>query len=137
MNLFSKGLDKKEGKRFLRFAAVGAVNTGISFALYAVLVWRDVHYMLSGTIAYIVGIAVSYLLSTKFVFQRKRTADNLMKFVSVYLSALLINLGLLYLAVDIIGISKIVGQLAVTGTVLFYNYFLQKIWAFRKESEKY
>lgn len=135
MRFFSEGFKNGEWKRFLRFAGVGAINTGVSFLIYVVLVKSNLHYILSSIVAYIAGIAVSYLLNTFFVFQEKRTASNLFKFVSVYLTALLINLTLLYLAVDIIGISKIMGQIAVTALVLFYNYFLQKIWTFRKKTE--
>ena len=119
-----------ENKRFLKFAIVGVSNTAISFLVYVVLVKLSLYYILASIISYIAGILNSYILNTAFVFKEKKTKKNLFMFSSVYLSALLINLSLLYIMVDVFGIGPITGQILVTGLVMIYNYIMQKKWTF-------
>ena len=119
-----------ENKRFLKFAIVGVSNTAISFLVYVVLVKLSLYYILASIISYIAGILNSYILNTAFVFKEKKTKKNLFMFSSVYLSALLINLSLLYIMVDVFGIGPITGQIFVTGLVMIYNYIMQKKWTF-------
>lgn len=119
-----------ENKRFLKFAIVGVSNTALSFLVYVVLVKLSLYYILASIISYIAGILNSYILNTAFVFKEKKTKKNLFMFSSVYLSALLINLSLLYIMVDVFGIGPITGQILVTGLVMIYNYIMQKKWTF-------
>lgn len=119
-------------KRFLRFAAVGLVNTAASFLVYITLLQFQVFYIFASVIAYITGIGISYLLNTAFVFKSQKRKSTAYKFAAVYLSALLINLSMLYLFVDILGIHPVLGQILVTSAVLFYNYVLQSIWTFKR-----
>ncbi|MBP2028329.1 putative flippase GtrA [Acetoanaerobium pronyense] len=119
-----------ENKRFLKFAIVGVSNTAISFLVYVVLVKLSIYYILASIISYIAGILNSYILNTAFVFKEKKTKKNLFMFSSVYLSALLINLSLLYIMVDVLGVGPITGQILVTGLVMIYNYIMQKKWTF-------
>ncbi|WP_313569077.1 GtrA family protein [Acetoanaerobium noterae] len=127
-------INKIKDSSFLGFALVGAINTGFSFIIYILLLRLDLYYILASILAYIAGIAVSYLLNTKFVFKEEKTIKNLSKFVSVYLTALVINTGLLYALVNLIGFNPVLGQIGVTCLVLFYNYVLQKLWTFKKAS---
>ena len=127
-------INKIKDSSFFCFALVGAINTGFSFIIYILLLRLDLYYIIASVLAYIAGIAVSYLLNTKFVFKEEKTIKNLSKFVSVYLTALVINTGLLYALVNLIGFNPVLGQIGVTCLVLFYNYVLQKLWTFKKAS---
>lgn len=127
-------INKIKNSSFFGFALVGAINTGFSFIIYILLLRLDLYYIIASVLAYIAGIAVSYLLNTKFVFKEEKTIKNLSKFVSVYLTALVINTGLLYALVNLIGFNPVLGQIGVTCLVLFYNYVLQKLWTFKKAS---
>ena len=129
-----KLINKIRNNTFIGFAVVGAINTGFSFIIYLLLLKLDLYYISASVIAYISGIAVSYILNTKFVFRQEKTFANLSKFVSVYLTALVINISLLYFLVNIVGFNPVVGQIGVTCIVLFYNYVLQKLWTFKKAS---
>ncbi len=129
-----KLINKIRNNTFIGFAVVGAINTGFSFIIYLLLLKLDLYYISASVIAYIAGIAVSYILNTKFVFRQEKTFANLSKFVSVYLTALVINISLLYFLVNIVGFNPVVGQIGVTCIVLFYNYVLQKLWTFKKAS---
>lgn len=132
-----KLINKLRRSDFVGFAIVGAINTGFSFIIYLLLLKLGLYYILASIVSYMAGIIVSYILNTKFVFKEQKTMSNLSKFVSVYLTALIINLSLLYFLVDIIGMNPVLGQIAVTLLVLFYNYILQKFWTFKKASSNW
>lgn len=117
--------------QFIRFCIVGAVNTGISLLVYALLLKLQVHYLAASTLAYIAGLINGYIFSSSFVFKKKFKLQQGVKFVTVYLSSLLINLALLYIFVDVFHLSELLGQTIVTGINVVYNYFINKFWTFK------
>ena len=52
----------------LRFLAAGALNTGLTYMLYLLLL-QAFAYAVSYSVAFVVGIGLSYLLNRWFVFQ--------------------------------------------------------------------
>jgi putative flippase GtrA len=126
-----KLLMKKYGQ-FIKFCIVGVTNTGISLAVYALLLKLNIHYLAASTIAYLAGILNGYILSTSFVFKNKFNILQGLKFLGVYLSSLLINLMFLYILVGVFHVSAFYGQVIVTLFNVIYNYFLNKIWTFKR-----
>ncbi|WP_368042572.1 GtrA family protein [Ectobacillus sp. JY-23] len=117
--------------QFIKFCIVGVTNTSISLIVYYFLLNADVPYLLASTLAYCAGLLNGYLLSSSFVFKQKRTAGQALKFISVYISSLLINLLLLFCLVDVFIISEFPAQVIVTFFNVFYNFILNKLWTFK------
>jgi putative flippase GtrA len=70
-------------KRFLIFCAVGILNSAASYAVY----WALLHvapYMYAYTIAYAVGLAISYVLNALLVFGRRLEPKTAITFPLVY-----------------------------------------------------
>jgi putative flippase GtrA len=124
-------MKNRDLKQFFLFCCVGGSNTIISLIAYYILLKIGINYLLSSTLAYGVGIVNGYILSTKFVFSKDRELTSMVKFVCVYLSSLVINLSLLYILVDKLGVSKYIAQLPVIGLNVIYNYIINKIWTFK------
>lgn len=118
--------------QFIKFCIVGVSNTAISLIAYYILLNLGVYYLLASTISYCVGILNGYIFSSSFVFKRTMNLKLALKFISVYLSSLLINLLVLYIFVDIFGISEFIAQVMVTLINVIYNYLLNKLWTFRQ-----
>lgn len=55
----------------------------------------------------------------------------MMKFFIVYISALFINLGIMYICVDCYNMNKLIAPIIAIGVGTIYNYTLNKIWTFR------
>jgi putative flippase GtrA len=125
---------KKYGQ-FIKFCIVGATNTGISLIVYAILLKVNVYYLAASAISYLAGLINGYVLSSSFVFKHKINVKKGLKFIGVYVSSLLINLGFLYILVDRFKLSAFFAQVVVTCFNVFYNYFLNKIWTFKEERE--
>jgi putative flippase GtrA len=128
-------LSMKKYGQFVKFCLVGGTNTVISLLVYALLLKLNVYYIVASAISYIAGLINGYLLSSSFVFKHKINLKQGLRFVGVYLSSLLINLAFLYILVDLFKISELIAQLMVTCFNVFYNYFLNKVWTFKKEEE--
>jgi putative flippase GtrA len=83
----------------LRFLVAGAINTAATYLLYLALL-PLLNYTLAYTITYIGGIALAYLLSTKYVFQVRRSARGLALFPLVYVAQYLAGVLVLRVAVE-------------------------------------
>ncbi|HEY2818053.1 MAG TPA: GtrA family protein [Casimicrobiaceae bacterium] len=68
---------------FTRFLIAGAVNTVISYTAYLLLL-AILPYLIAYAISYVVGIAISYLLLTRFVFRTQRRLSTAVRFPLVY-----------------------------------------------------
>jgi putative flippase GtrA len=68
---------------FTRFLIAGAVNTVISYTAYLLLL-AILPYLIAYAISYVVGIAISYLLLTRFVFRTQRRLSTTVRFPLVY-----------------------------------------------------
>ena len=116
---------------FIKFCLVGATNVAISYTAYFILLKLGLYYLLATTIAYVVGILNGYIWSSKFVFKKNKSINNMMKFFIVYISALFINLGIMYICVDTYNMHKLVAPIFAIGIGTIYNFTLNKIWTFK------
>lgn len=116
---------------FIKFCLAGVANVIISYTAYFILLRLGLYYLLATTIAYMVGILNGYIWSSKFVFKKNKSLNNMMKFFIVYISALFINLGIMYICVDYYNMHKLIAPIIAIGVGTIYNYTLNKVWTFR------
>jgi putative flippase GtrA len=117
--------------QFLRFLVVGLVSFAFDYGLFFVLVtYGGVQYVLASTISFTSSLVLNYVLTLKFVFAA-RPGRNLAKEFAVYLVLNIVALGLnqaiLFLSVDVLGASPLVGKLIATAVVLVYNFVSRKL----------
>ncbi|MBA7539032.1 hypothetical protein ES705_31310 [subsurface metagenome] len=117
---------------FIKFCAIGVINATIYYVVYYILLTLDVNYLIACTVGYFFGILNGYIWSSKFVFNTNKSINNMMKFFIVYISALFINLGIMYICVDCYNINKLIAPIIAIGIGTIYNYSLNKTWTFRK-----
>ena len=144
--------------RFLKFCVVGVIGTVIDFGifnlLHNVLGWNRI---LSNTLSVTAAIVNNYLWNLFWVYPETRGRQNTKKFlqfVVVSISAWALNTGILWSSERwLFGInglfSGVVGRAAqmldtehevlssnaakvlATGIVLFWNFFVNRLWTFR------
>ncbi|MBR3518246.1 MAG: GtrA family protein [Lachnospiraceae bacterium] len=136
-------------QQILKFGAVGGVCFLIDFGVTMGLKLIGVHYLLAGLCGFLVSVVANYILSFKFVFQRKEDMDRKKEFVIfVVLSAggLLINELILYLCIDLVyaswnwlnqlineNLATAAAKIAATGVVMVYNFVTRKMFLEKKE----
>lgn len=120
--------------RFIKFGLVGILNTLINWILFIILNILGLYYIISNIIAYSISTLNSYLWNSNWVF--KYGGDNLketsLKFIILNIIGLTLNTIILYLLVDIVGLRKLIALIITTGIVMILNYFINKIWVFKK-----
>ncbi|MEK4519895.1 GtrA family protein [Paenibacillus sp. FSL H8-0122] len=113
-------------KEFLKFVISGGINTLATYLVYLLLL-LFLNYSLSYTVSYISGIFLSYYLNTVFVFKEKVSFIKFLKFPMVYLTQYLINILMLYVLVEHLGLSTKVVPLIVIVVTIPITYVLSKL----------
>ena len=120
-------------KQFLKFGIVGISNTLLALAIYYALVFFGVNYILSNTVAFAISVLNAYYWNRKFVFGQsgKSKPVQLAKVYAAYGLTFLLSTGLLFLMVDVLGISELVAPLINLCVTVPLNFLLNKFWAFK------
>ena len=121
----------EDNSLFIKFSIVGLTNVIITYTAYFILLKLGLYYLLASAIAYITGMLNGYIWSSRFVFNANKSINNMVKFFIVYISALFINLGIMYICVDTYNMNKLIAPIFAIGIGTIYNYTLNKIWTFR------
>ena len=84
------------------------------------------------TVGFVVAATVSYLLNYFWTFRSGAPhLHALPRFLAVAITGLLLNAGIFASIHYGLAVHYMLAQLVATGTVLFWNFFLQRAWSFR------
>lgn len=124
--------------QFARFLVVGGISFAVDFGLFFVLYhYLSVQYILASTISFSLSLVLNYYLTLKFVFEARPDRKLLREF-AIYIGLNIVALGLnqfiLFLTVDTLGISPLLGKLVATAVVLIYNFISRKLLIERASS---
>ncbi|MCB9680729.1 MAG: GtrA family protein [Alphaproteobacteria bacterium] len=113
--------------RTLRFLAVGLWNTAFGYLAFLGFLWLtrrlDLHYLFALLPTHVVAVANAYVCQRLFVFHDGDTgAGSVLRFLGVYGVTFLLNLGLLPLLVDGVGLPPWLAQGVALGTIAVVSY---------------
>lgn|GEM_PF-2413249 len=113
--------------QFIKFNIVGIINTFITYLIYTLLVLITNHHYFSLVIEYLAGIPITFLLNKKFTFKdtQKNYFIMLLKMTFCYLIVFCLNMGLLYLFVNMDLLVKIFEKLKIDNFI--YSFCNRKI----------
>jgi putative flippase GtrA len=121
---------KKHLGRFVGFVAAGGTATVINYALFALLYWAGMNYLLASAIGYVSGIAVSFTINKLFVFTDAKTRPRqFLRYTAIYLVALVAQLGLLEIGVRV-GLDPLVANAIALVIVVVVNFFVIRRFVF-------
>jgi putative flippase GtrA len=119
--------------QFVKYGLVGASNTLITLATYALCVkLLGIPYLVSLPIGYALGGLNSYLLNRHWTFQAGHLshAHSGTRFAIVQLGAIIANEALLYVLVHDAHVEKIAAQAILTVPVVIVTFFINRLWTF-------
>ena len=120
------------GMQWMRFAAVGVVNTAISTVVFASLVHAGADYVPASAIAFTLGALNSYILNRRWTFRsRVSCMPELGRFACVQAAGLAVDLVLLHAAIGDLGLPRILAQLLVFPAASAVTFVLSRQWAFK------
>ena len=119
-------------KRLARFVIVGGLNTALTYALYAGLVWYGYQYLLALTIEYAIGILAGFIANRKWTFAyRDRIGPAFFRYMATYCGVYVLNAALLMFFVELAGLNKFLAQFFALSMATLASYIAQHRWVFR------
>jgi putative flippase GtrA len=116
--------------RLIRFCLIGILNTAIGYGAFYIFSYY-LQYLIALVISHIIGVTNSYVWNKYWTFKtRKNVAREFLKFNSIYLIVLIVNIVMLGTLVDGLHFNPRVGQLIVLPIVTFISYFGHRYWSF-------
>jgi putative flippase GtrA len=122
-------------RKFISFAAIGVVATGIQYVVLIALVQLlDIAPVVASAIGFVTSAVANYLLNYHLTFEsQKAHIDSGIKFIVIASLGLLLNSLIMYMGIEMLRIHYLLTQLAATGIVLLWNFAGNYAWSFREE----
>lgn len=112
-------------QRWLRFLAVGAINTAATYGIY-LLLQQYLYYQLAYAIAFGAGIVFSYAFNALLVFRVPLSAKGLRNYPIVYVGQYAASALVLSLIVKIGGVPVEIAPLLVTAMTVPLTYVMSR-----------
>lgn len=124
--------------QFIRFGIVGASNTLIALAVYWLCFYGlHLHYQLANLASFVVSVTNAYYWNNRFVFRNgaMSASQHLRAYGKAFTSyggTYLLGVGLLFVWVELLGVSEGIAPLINLLITIPLNFLLNKYWAFRQ-----
>jgi len=141
MIMLSGSFSNKEIQRFSRFLAVGAVGTLLDFSLLTLLKLAGLPTVLANSLSFTAGLLNNFTWNRLWTFQGRQTdwRRQFAQFALVSLVGLALNNFILLGLEETLGVlfgqpdwGYLPAKVIATGVVVFWNYFANRMWTFRK-----
>lgn len=110
---------------------VGAVNTGVDFAIFAALTNMGVILLVAQSVSYSCGVLNSFILNRNWTFrERGQSSGKLIRFLVLNLCTLTITYGLLVYFHNALAWPLLICKLLATVASLGINYVGSRLWIF-------
>ena len=121
-------------EKMVGFFLIGIVSSLIDIGLlYVFCAYFGMWYIPAATVSYCCGIVASYLLNKYLNFHDKdrHYLVQFSTFTAIAFSCLLVNLCVIWMAVELFSLSYMTGKIIATLCAFFWNYHGQKRYTFR------
>lgn len=124
--------------QLVRFGIVGGLGFIVNLAVYALFVHPlAVDYRIAAVVAWLVAVLNNFVWNRHWTFDARagRAHAQAVRFIVVSLAAFGVNLLLLTVFVESVGLAKVPAQaLAVAGSMPF-NFLGNKLWTFSSDAD--
>lgn len=132
--------NRKHGiKQFILFGIIGFVNTVLSLVIYWICVGIGIHYFLANAIAFIITVAISYVLNNVITFKSSSesahfSVEKMIKvYASYFFTGIVLSSILLYFYNDIVGININLSPVINLFITVPTNFLLNKYWVYKSK----
>lgn len=120
--------------QFLRYCFVGGLAFLVDYGmLYVLSDLISLHYIIAASVAFIAGLVVNYILSTRWVFSGAKLTNKRREFIVFALIGvvgLFLTDLLMYVLTDKVGFHYLISKLVTAAIVLFWNFIARKVILF-------
>lgn len=117
-------------RQFLQYVLVGGLAFGVDFiALYLLTEAVGLHYLLSASLAFLLGLLTNYLLCIAWIFDFRAIASRSREFAIfglVGLAGLALNNAIMWCLTDLLGVHYLASKLVAAALILLFNFSLRR-----------
>ena len=120
--------------RIVPFFLVGALSSLVDIGLmYGCTTYLGVWYLYAAALSYCCGIMVNYLANKYLTFHdtSRKTGVQFATFTAISISCLVVNLGIVWLAVTFFSLTPLLAKIIATGIAFLWSYHGQSRFTFR------
>lgn len=125
--------------RIARYFAVGGISAVADISFFFVFAkLAGLHYLGVATVGFILATGLNYVLSVRMVFTSGVRFSKRKEIALVYVvsaAGLAVNLLVLYVAVDRIGLELMLSKVIATGSVFLWNFLMRNYFIFRERTQ--
>lgn len=120
-------------KQLIRFLITGTIATLISTAVFLMsLKIFGIHYLISNLLSFIVSFSFNYILNKNWSFENKeKKLSNIIKYLSLYLTSLLLSSVILKVSVETFGLIPEIGFIISLCFTTIFNFSGLKFFVFK------
>ena len=121
---------KQISVQFFIYFIVGGLATIVEWvAFYVLNSLFAVHYAFATTLAFILSTAANWLFGRLILFRdsKQNTAKELVKIYMVSIIGLLMNIAIMFVAIEKLGIQDMIAKIIATGIVFIWNFLIRKL----------
>ncbi len=125
-------MNKHTLRQFLSFAAIGVIGTAGHYTTLVICVeWLLIRPIIASTLGFLVGAVINYFLNYHLTFRsNKKHSEAMMKFMLAATVGMFINMGIMWLALNVLMLYYLFSQVLATLLVLIWNFVINKLWTF-------
>ena len=128
-------------KEIVNYLIVGGLTTVVGLGVYYGLVLtvlnpkNGIQLQVANVLSWIAAVTVAYFTNRKFVFESKseKILQEATKFVLARVGTLLMDMGIMFVTVTVMGMNDKIAKLFVQVVVTIMNYVFSKFLVFKKE----
>lgn len=125
--------------QLFRYVFVGGIAFVADFGcLFLLTEYAGLHYLVSATISFIVGLAVNYILSTLWVFKEGKVKNRYVEFLFFALIGVIglgLNALIMYVFTDLLSVYYLLSKIISTVLVFMWNFLARKYLLFNPEKK--
>lgn len=130
----------RKNKEIINYLIVGGLTTLVSLVSYYICVLTFLNpndalqLQIANVISWIMAVLFAYFTNRKYVFESK--SSNILRefsaFVSARIGTLLLDMGIMFLFVTVLGFNDKISKIVVQIIVTIANYIISKLFVFRE-----
>lgn len=126
-------------KEILLYLTFGMATTLVNIVAYALCTKiLSINWQISNIVAWILAVLFAYITNRKYVFESKNSNifGEIVSFFWFRFLSFILDMGFMYLLVDMIKMDDIVAKIIVQIIVIVMNYVFSKLFIFKKKHYK-
>lgn len=123
-------------REIITYAIFGILTTIVNIVTFMLLDNISVSYSIGTIIAWFVSVLFAFYTNKKYVFKSNNNSKEVItkevtSFYGSRVLSLLVDLGLMFLFINIIGFSNLLSKIIANIVVVIINYVLSKLFIFK------